>query len=417
MNDKETLFHAIGDVGDDLIHMAETRTFHSSPWRRWASLAACLALVLCVSAIALPYFPKGCGAAQETAAPPAAESVQNSKPESAAESTTSKKESAAEDYFADLPQESAVNAPAEETLPKEDSLTQATLVGKAIDALGWLSYRDVVYYGWGYYTEEAAMPQITQRMEDTTQASGVADWSRRMVYEKTAGEHGAPDEIYVETQNGLLHCTTWHQPADAFINYHDAQAMIENGTDEALLTTFAQTFEMNFSGQYYLSPKELRAEQLQQMYLLFLTLERQFGTRTYEADKDAWYMEEENAFVIPMDDICRTLSCYLDGYDLDVSQLPNFDWEREALVLPDVRIGLEESAWPYRLSLLDAVFVDDTTMVLAVGSYTEDYKTQNHITLYDIRFADGHCYFDSIMPELPVEEPEAESALEDAAAP
>ena len=79
MNEKETLFRAIGDVGGDLIHMAETRTFHSSPWRRWGALAACLALVLCVSAIALPYFPRGCGAAPETAASPAAEAVQNSK--------------------------------------------------------------------------------------------------------------------------------------------------------------------------------------------------------------------------------------------------------------------------------------------------------------------------------------------------
>ena len=38
----------------------------------------------------------------------------------------------------------------------------------------------------------------------------------------------------------LLTAVKSHQPADAFINYHDAQAMIENGADEALLTTFAQ---------------------------------------------------------------------------------------------------------------------------------------------------------------------------------
>ena len=417
MNEKETLFRAIGDVGGDLIHMAETRTFHSSPWRRCGALAACLALVLCVSAIALPYFPRGCGAATETAASPAAEAVQNSKTEAAAESAASKKESAAEEYLADLPQEAVENAPAAEIQPEEDNLTQAVPAGKAIDALGWLSYRGAVYYGWGYYTEEAAMPQITRRLEDITQASGVADWSRRTVYEKTAGEHSAPDEIFVETQNGLLHCNTWHQPAEAFLNAGTAREMVENGVDEALLTTFVQIFEENFSGQFYLKPSDLTEAQLQQLYLLFLSLERQFGTRTYEADKAAWYVEEEAAFVIPMDDVCRTLSCYLDGYELDAAQLPNFDWEREALVLPDVRIAPYERAWPYRLSLLDAVFVDDTTMVLAVGSYTEDYKTQNHITLYDIRFADGHCYFDSIMPELPVEEPEVEYALEDAAAP
>lgn len=61
---KEDLLHALGDVGEDLLHMAEHKKFHSQ-WKKWASLAACLALVLSLSVLALPYFPMGCGASME----------------------------------------------------------------------------------------------------------------------------------------------------------------------------------------------------------------------------------------------------------------------------------------------------------------------------------------------------------------
>lgn len=61
---KEDLFQALGEVGDDLLQMAEHKTFHT-PWKKWASLAACLVLVVSLSVLALPYFPMGCGASME----------------------------------------------------------------------------------------------------------------------------------------------------------------------------------------------------------------------------------------------------------------------------------------------------------------------------------------------------------------
>ncbi len=61
---KEDLLRALGDVGEDLLHMAEHKKFHSQ-WKKWASLAACLVLVVSLSVLALPYFPMGCGASME----------------------------------------------------------------------------------------------------------------------------------------------------------------------------------------------------------------------------------------------------------------------------------------------------------------------------------------------------------------
>lgn len=60
----EKLFSALGDVGEDLLQMAEQRRF-VNPWRRWGVLAACFALVVSFSVLALPYFPMGCGASSE----------------------------------------------------------------------------------------------------------------------------------------------------------------------------------------------------------------------------------------------------------------------------------------------------------------------------------------------------------------
>lgn len=63
---------ALTDIGDDLLVMARTKRF-PNPWRRWGRTAACLALVVCLAALALPYLPIGCGSSTsqtESAAAP-----------------------------------------------------------------------------------------------------------------------------------------------------------------------------------------------------------------------------------------------------------------------------------------------------------------------------------------------------------
>lgn len=64
---EEALLRALNDVGDDLIAMAGQRRFSASPWRRWGALAASLALVVSLTALALPYLPMGCGSSEGAA--------------------------------------------------------------------------------------------------------------------------------------------------------------------------------------------------------------------------------------------------------------------------------------------------------------------------------------------------------------
>lgn len=54
---KEDLFYALGDVGEDLLQMAEEKKF-GTPWKRWVPLAACLVLVITFGALSLPQSEK-----------------------------------------------------------------------------------------------------------------------------------------------------------------------------------------------------------------------------------------------------------------------------------------------------------------------------------------------------------------------
>ena len=63
---QEKLFEALADVGDDLVQMAQEKRYVNH-WKRWGRTAACLALVICLTVLALPYLPVGCGAKEEAA--------------------------------------------------------------------------------------------------------------------------------------------------------------------------------------------------------------------------------------------------------------------------------------------------------------------------------------------------------------
>ena len=62
---KESLLRALGDVGDDLVEMAGNYRA-SAGWKRWGAVAASLALVICLTAVALPYLPMGCSSADKS---------------------------------------------------------------------------------------------------------------------------------------------------------------------------------------------------------------------------------------------------------------------------------------------------------------------------------------------------------------
>ena len=52
---KERLFRVIGDVGSDLVDTAENKVFPRSAGRRLLPAAACLAVLVGLTCLALPY--------------------------------------------------------------------------------------------------------------------------------------------------------------------------------------------------------------------------------------------------------------------------------------------------------------------------------------------------------------------------
>ena len=71
----EKLFRAIGDVGDDLIAQADAPVKKAPRvWVKWASLAACCALVIGAAAFVVPMFHAG-SSAPETASAPTADTA------------------------------------------------------------------------------------------------------------------------------------------------------------------------------------------------------------------------------------------------------------------------------------------------------------------------------------------------------
>ena len=52
----DRLFLAVGEVGADLVDLAENRSFRPGVWRRWGALAACMVLLVGAALTVLPRF-------------------------------------------------------------------------------------------------------------------------------------------------------------------------------------------------------------------------------------------------------------------------------------------------------------------------------------------------------------------------
>lgn len=62
---EEKLLRALNDVGDDLVTGAGNYQASTGGWKRWGAIAASLALVISLTALALPYLPIGCSSADK----------------------------------------------------------------------------------------------------------------------------------------------------------------------------------------------------------------------------------------------------------------------------------------------------------------------------------------------------------------
>lgn len=131
MKQEEKLLRALTDVGDDLIARADDCRFGVSPWKRWGSLAASLALVVSLTALALPYLPMGCGSAEKSDSAMITEGEYEYMQES----------SICDDVFLDADCECETEAEPEEA-PAEVGTTVKMTVRDAVEAqnLDYLAY-------------------------------------------------------------------------------------------------------------------------------------------------------------------------------------------------------------------------------------------------------------------------------------
>lgn len=93
MKKQEHLFESIGLVDDRLVEEAADARHTATPWKKWAALAACMVLVLGLSASSLMLLFRGCGSSDSAAADNATASDTAEGSDSAATAETDTAES------------------------------------------------------------------------------------------------------------------------------------------------------------------------------------------------------------------------------------------------------------------------------------------------------------------------------------
>lgn len=391
---EEELFRAIGDVGGDLIDMAEKATFAPSRWRRWGSIAACLVVLAGLTALLLPYVTMGSGE-NSTA------TVLEAKPGAAPE------EPAAEDMAS---VEEDTDSTAEAAL-KTDMDGMNALASKE-----QLIFGDVIYYVEALYSDEEAQTHLGRYLGTVTDADEEAYIGER-VYQKSGSDmqDGLPLEIFVLTEKGYLYCLTYYASAGAYCTWEEAEALLTDG-EEALLDKFVTAVEQGIPDTTdlwnFTDPSELGADQLAVWFRLVLNQQADTGYRSWDLYSYLWfqpmedlpedseYDQEGGCYVIPLEDVTGVLDRYLDGYTLDPSELSGYDAEQDALILPAIR-NLFDGEPQFALRLAWAEFVEETnTLHLTVERYTDEtYETLTAVRTYTIRLENGGCYYDSIVTE------------------
>lgn len=175
---QDKLMDALTDIGDDLLVMARTKRF-PNPWRRWGRMAACLALVICLAALALPYLPMGCGSS-------------TSQTESAAAPETAW-DAATDEEAAEVEEAPAESEPAEnEAAPRPETAGDGKLICHVVV--------NEVYYE---IDESVTLPETgpEEPVEYLGEVSQSNDESL-LGCEAYAATTDAPAEIYLKTPTG-----------------------------------------------------------------------------------------------------------------------------------------------------------------------------------------------------------------------
>ncbi len=393
---QEKLFRAIGEVGGDLVDMAEKRTFAPSAWRKWGTLAACLAVVLSLSALVLPYFPIGCGSgmANESAAPT------DMKPEAAADDAAmepSTQEAPAETPE-DMPEDTGMLTTAPETLsPTEDEMQ---------DYQGLLRSRIVFRYTYYYVLPELRVPlgeppaslgEALETVEDAEAASLIGCQVYRYENATEFDNHSVngltvPQKIWIETDAGYVYATTLNEKTVARFTISDVMLAEMEGDDQWLLRTFVDPV---YNMDSFASAAELTSDQLNQMLLLTR------GMNAGMMPDGLWSEEVEGArfFVVPVTEASWRLSRILEGYTYTPEETGAYDAQMGALVFDPMLLSAES---PFPVLELDRVEIVEDRIVKLTVNYYFDKETEGEpylVRTFTIRFDEDAWRYLSILDD------------------
>ena len=375
---KELLFRALNDVGDDLLHMAENRRF-ANPWKKWASLAACLVLIVSLSVLALPYFPMGCGASvkteeapaamEESAAAPEAETQENTKAEAPAEETPVKEEA--------LEEEAAVEEPTGD-VPDQEAGTSDSVTADQGEA-DWFVVCDTLYYVDAVLTGEEMPRDAGDYLGDVTDAaeeellgcSVYADQYAAVFSNHAVNGQIVTQYVYVDSPNGWILGMTANEKTVSRYAATDVQNAIDTGDTQWIIDTFVKPVQAQ--GVDLLEGGAVAdSETLNGLFLASLQLNT--GTMM----EWVWRQEDGSLLVHPAD-ITRRLSRFLDTFDYDPTETDAYDPETGML-----RFSEEEwTRQAYGLYLKRASVEGDRVWLWVGLPESEDLYDE---MMYELRF-------------------------------
>lgn len=303
---QDKIMDALTDIGDDLLLMAHTRRFVNH-WRRWLRTAVCLALVICLTALALPYLPIGCGSSSsgnttETAMPP----------EAAQDAVVEEAPAEAEEIPETEDAVSEETAP-EDTDPAEGEAPKQNDNGTA-QALCQLVVRSTIYY----LDESVVLPGETpanlgEYIGDVTAADDAAlvgCKANAVSYTAWYSSHSVdgqsvPAEIYVNGPDGWVYARTSNEKVLSRYTAEDVTAAKSSGDDLWLLSTFITPLEsrnITLADAYTDNSEVLNA-------LFLASLSMNSGT-----DLSQLWMQEDGSILVCPADIERRLAKFLDDF-------------------------------------------------------------------------------------------------------
>ena len=387
---EEKLLRAVGDVGDDLIHMADTRTFRPAVWRRILPAAACFAVILALGALSVPKLFRQSQPEPNIQLPPTRDPVQSDIGEAVI-----------------LPLDPA------ETENWSENFTVEMVPQEWTASLGKIVFRGTVYYGQEILTAEEAEPCLGELSATAVETAYEAVWKDRPVYAGIgtdlkvrrgnemvdmvggtintvvlSGYDVLPEELYVELPDGTyLRCRTSWLPAGALLDLD----MTAPDTGR-LLAWLIQPLELWFGGEELVKTSDLTAAKAETLFFALLEAEHCAGFRTEELDRALWYDEAAGAYVIPRQDVLDVLQRYLEKTSIRVENMEHYDRERDALVAeslqgPERDLSLSVTEWTDLSSdtLRCYVFIND-------GGYCY-YRT------YTFRVTDRGLYLQQVIRE------------------